>query len=276
MLSIDGKKYEWKYFPNGEIKFPDPDLVRFSSKEVIPIKWIFESNEEFVVLQVLVKHLREQGFTRIYLDMPFCPYGQQDRPVKGQLFSFKYFAQILNDMEFEHVSFYDPHSLVMDCAIRHSQIQYLSLTKTLLDTLGYDLVLYPDNGAAKKYSEIYPDLPYRFGNKKRNLDTGAIIRYEVIAEPDDIKGKAVLIVDDLCMGGTTFREAAAALKDMGAVTVGLVITHLMPQSLDFIKQAHTYGINQIFTYGEGVSSLVISKLTPEESKNIITFTHWGC
>lgn len=53
--------------------------------------------------------------------------------------------------------------------------------------------------------------------------------------------------DDLVMGGRTFVEAARALKDMGANSVDLYVTHLMPQSLDFCKNHEQYGIRHIYS-----------------------------
>ena len=90
-------------------------------------------------------------------------------------------------------------------------------------------------------------MPCRYGNKKRNLDTGEIIKYEVIADPNDIKDKRILIRDDLCMGGRTFKEAAAALHALGAKQVDLYMTHLMPQATDFYEHKEEYGISNFYS-----------------------------
>jgi ribose-phosphate pyrophosphokinase len=258
MIKINGVEYQYSRFPNGEIKFPEipapesiADLAHITA-DGDTIDWVFENNEEFFVIQILVKELKDKG-RRVNLHMPFCPYGQQDRKMPGQLFSFKYFAQMLNDMDLDRVMFIDPHSLVMNAAIKHSLVRYLDLRWTQSEK--YDLLFYPDNGAAKKYSEVYPGQPYRFGNKKRNLETGEILKYEVIADKSDIEGKQVLIVDDLCMGGRTFREAAKALKELGAKSVGLQITHFMPESVMFLSNFKESGIDDIYTYFDGISQI---------------------
>lgn len=174
------------------------------------------------------------------LIMDFMPYGQSDRAFKDKIFTFKYFAKLINDAKFDQVYIMDPHSPVMEAAIDRCNVSYPLLPDD------YDLYFYPDNGAAKKYSEIY-DHPYRFGNKKRDLDTGKIICYEVIADKKDIEGKKILIKDDLCMGGRTFMEAAKALHDMGAAQIDLHITHLMPQSKDFFEHHKDFYIDNFYS-----------------------------
>jgi len=265
MIKINYSDLDKNYFPNNEFKFIIPYKNWWKEEEVHTIEWIFENNEEIFLIQMLKKYLDDKLYgknIKCELFVPFLPYGQQDRPIKGQLFSFKYFSKIINDMKFTKVTFYDPHSIVMQACINNAEVYYLEPMKD------YDLVFYPDNGACKKYSEIYENLPYRFGNKKRNLDTGEIIKYEVIGERSDFEGKEILIIDDLCMGGRTFKEASLALYEMGAKCVDLQITHFMPNSVDFLKHYKDYGIKSIYTYIEGISSIPLSLLDNEEKANI--------
>jgi ribose-phosphate pyrophosphokinase len=128
----------------------------------------------------------------------------------------------------------------------------------------YDLMFYPDAGAAKKYSELFK-FPYRYGNKKRDLKLGEVIGYEVVADEEDINGKKILIIDDICAGGRTFREAASALRKMGAAQIDLYITHMMPQSKAFYEAKGDGLIDNIYTN----DSLNIFNLRKEE---VITIT----
>ena len=139
---------------------------------------------------------------------------------------------------------YDPHSNVLPALINRCEVYYPVAYPIKVDN--YDLYFYPDNGAAKKYSEIL-DMPYRFGNKKRNLDTGEIVCYEVIADKADIEGKRILIVDDMVMGGRTFVEAAKALREMGASQVDLYVTHLKPESRKFYNSKGNGLIDTIYS-----------------------------
>ena len=166
--------------------------------------------------------------------------------MESHLFSLKYVAQIINELKFTVVEVYDPHSNVLPALLNRCRVIYPVVHPINVDKNNYDLYFYPDNGAAKKYSEIL-DMPYRFGNKKRNLDTGEIVCYEVIADKADIEGKRILIVDDMVMGGRTFVEAAKALREMGASQVDLYVTHLKPESRKFYNSKGNGLIDNIYT-----------------------------
>lgn len=241
MVKFNGVPIVAGVFPNNE-RYYSPLRDTFSKEKTQIITVIFEGNQDLFDALIYKKYLDNLGYTKVVLNIPFMPYGQMDRNMPDKMFSFKFFAQLINDANFYRVRFCDPHSYVMDAAIQNSQVWYPFLPGNVV----YDLFFYPDNGAAKKYSEIY-SVPYRFGNKKRNLDTGEIIKYEVIADREDIFNKDILIRDDICMGGRTFKEAAKALKEMGAKRVDLYITHLMPQAENFYKNYKDYGIDNFYS-----------------------------
>lgn len=85
------------------------------------------------------------------------------------------------------------------------------------------LYCYPDEGAAKRYSEQICG-EYVFGIKHRDWRSGKIERLE-ISGVDKVKGRNVLIVDDICSRGGTFTFTAKALKDAGAKEIFLYVTH---------------------------------------------------
>jgi ribose-phosphate pyrophosphokinase len=88
-----------------------------------------------------------------------------------------------------------------------------------------DLVaFYPDEGSMKRYSGMV-NLPYAFGIKKRNWETGKIEGLDVAGAVDQIAGKDILIVDDICSRGGTFYHSAKKLKDLGANDIYLYVSH---------------------------------------------------
>lgn len=232
------------YFPNGEKQYYDlADLLRYSPRNIVSLT--YENNEDLFDL-AMVKHWFDDNAINegtIELIMEFCPYGQSDRKMDDAMLSFKYFAHFINSLNFDQITIYDPHSPVMEAALNKCFVEY-PMTGINLDN--YDLLFYPDNGAAKKYSEIY-NKPYRFGNKKRNLNTGEIICYEVIADKEDIEGKKILMRDDLVIKGGTFKYAAEALRKMGARQIDLYITHIMSSAEDFCKNPQKYNIDNIYS-----------------------------
>lgn len=247
MLTINNRNVVKGLFPNNEVDYiPISDILPWST--TVPhagrsfnFKLVFESNIDLFNLMVMSKAIDDKYKNSVKnLRIDFFPYEQMDREMPTHLFSLKYIAQLINDCNFSSVEILDPHSNVLPALINNVTVSYPPLCKI------YDLFFYPDNGAAKKYSELY-NKPYRFGNKRRNLDTGEIVSYDVIASREDIEGKKILIVDDLVMGGRTFTEAAKALKEMGAAQVDLHVTHVMPQAKDFWNSKGNGWIDKLYT-----------------------------
>ena len=248
MVKLNGCNVVKGRFPNNEVDYVNICTSKEENKERWDVfELIYESNEDLFNLLVMKKRWDDAGWNfkkeKCCLKIKYFPYCQMDREMPTHLFSLKYVAQIINELKFDNILVCDPHSNVLPALLNRCEVEY-PVKKVKFDN--YNLLFYPDNGAAKKYSEIL-DIPYRFGNKKRNLDTGEIICYEVIADKADIEGKRILIVDDMVMGGRTFVEAAKALREMGASQVDLYVTHLKPESRKFYNSKGSGLIDNIYS-----------------------------
>lgn len=247
MLKFNGENVVKGRFPNNEVDY-SPLTYAMPIKDCNKFELIFESNEDLFNLMVVKKWFDDTMIDPAYCELiiKYFPYCQMDREMESHLFSLKYVAQIINELKFTVVEVHDPHSNVLPALLNRCRVIYPAVYPINVDKNNYDLYFYPDNGAAKKYSEIL-DMPYRFGNKKRNLNTGEIVCYEVIADKADIEGKRILIVDDMVMGGRTFVEAAKALREMGASQVDLYVTHLKPESRKFYNSKGNSLIDNIYS-----------------------------
>ena len=249
MVKINGRNIVKSVFPNAELQF-EPYVVSPPGIITAPIypsmELIFNSNDDIFNLLVYKKYLDNvMPYAQVDLTIKFCPYGQADRDFPGSFGTFKYFAKLINDAHFRTVTIFDPHSEVMVATLDRCVALY---PITRFATHKYDLLFYPDAGAAKKYSEIIDNTHYLTGHKKRNLVTGEIIKYEILGDQSDIAGKKILIVDDLVVRGGTYKYAARALKDMGAALVDLFITHVMPSAKEFWTREYSEcGINKVYT-----------------------------
>ena len=85
----------------------------------------------------------------------------------------------------------------------------------------------------------------RFMIKKRDWKTGKILGLDVVSDTD-LTGKKVLIVDDICSAGGTFKFSAIKLKELGATDVALYVSHCEDniQNGDLLK---TDLISKIYT-----------------------------
>jgi ribose-phosphate pyrophosphokinase len=112
-------------------------------------------------------------------------------------------------------------------------------------------MFFPDEGAMKRYASK-SRLPYAFGIKKRDWETGVIEGLDVAGEIDQIVGRDILIVDDICSKGGTFYHSAKKLKELGANKIYLYVTHcentiLEGELLTSGLVEKVYTTNSIFT-----------------------------
>jgi ribose-phosphate pyrophosphokinase len=129
----------------------------------------------------------------------------------------------------------------------------MPITNYVLDAIcnaQADVLFFPDEGAMKRYSGRF-DIPYAFGIKKRDWETGKILGLDIV-NAELVKDKNILIIDDICSRGGTFLHSAKALKAVGANRIFLYVTHAektmvegeMYNYLDLIERIYT--TNSIF------------------------------
>lgn len=239
MIKINNRIVDVKKFPDGTLLLKEHPSYYFefnpfvfSLRGDITFTWLFESNEELVTLIYLTQHLRSHGFNNIHLKMPYIPNARQDR-VKGgaDVFTLKYFAQVINWLGFSTVTVLDPHSSVGEALIDRVVVETPEqLIRSVVNKLtAFEdeaplMAFYPDEGAMKRYSGMLT-MPYAFGIKKRDWATGTIEGLDIAGMTEKIAGSRILIVDDICSRGGTFYHSAKKLKELGAKEVYLFVTH---------------------------------------------------
>lgn len=210
MIRINDKKIDMKHFPDGTM------LIKYlADNESTKITWLYNNDEECMLMYFLVKHLRAHGVKIIELFMPYIPNARMDRIKNSdEVFTLKYFAEFINDLNLDSVEVLDPHSNVSTALIDNvSIIEPTDIILNLLETVNSDgnaILFFPDEGAMKRYSHIASkcDIPYVFGMKNRDWRSGEILGLEVLGETDAVPGKNILIIDDICSRGGTFLHSA--------------------------------------------------------------------
>lgn len=220
--------------PWGQSMFPDHSLLirldpekMFDNRGAIKVEWLYEGDSELFTLICVKRHIDRHFSTReVVLDMPYIPHARMDRVKSDEdVFTLKYFAEVINSLNFKIVWVRDAHSNVSLALIDNVvDTGVKSYIHKAVELSGANAMFYPDEGAMKRYSDN-SELPYAFGMKKRDWQTGKILGLDII-NPENIVGKDVLIVDDICSRGGTFYHSAKALKAAGAKSVSLYVTHL--------------------------------------------------
>ncbi|MGL5677724.1 MAG: ribose-phosphate pyrophosphokinase [Cellulosilyticaceae bacterium] len=261
MIRVNGRVIEMGHFPDGTL------LVKHKGQASTCIEWQFENNEELVALYFLAKHIKTKWDGRIRLVMKYIPNARQDR-VHGEedIFTLKYFAEMINSLGFEDVSVLDAHSNVALALI--DRVKQLSVKPYIEEAMTLsriekdkDIIFFPDEGSSKRYSGMV-NFPHAFGYKKRRWEDGEIVELEVIGEVPKAPFNA-LIIDDISSFGGTFYHAAKKLKELGADKIYLYITHCENSILqgDLIKSGlieRIYTTDSLFT-GEH-ELITVSKL----------------
>ena len=230
MITINGVEVEQNKFPDGTLLLKGSEFdvhESYSDESYATIEWLFESNEELVTLIFAVKHLRSvYCVEHIALWLPYIPNARMDR-VKSdkEVFTLKYFAEIINSLNFSSVTVLDPHSYVSEALIDRLNVWKADIYATcIIDNICPDLLFFTDEGGMKRYANLF-EMPYVFGMKQRDWETGNILGLDVLGQTDKIKGSKILIIDDICSKGGTFYHSATKLKELGAGEIYLYVSH---------------------------------------------------
>ena len=238
MIKLGNEVIKYGYYPDGTLNIKLTSEEIFAAITSSRISWYYDSEDELVALIYILNELRRQNVTRIDLDMPYVPNARMDRcENENDVFTLKYFSDIVNSLGFDTVRTLDVHSTVTEALINNisneSPVSYIQFVMgQILPFTDRELtIFYPDAGAMKRYSKMIK-VQYAFGNKMRDWETGKIQGLEVIGDQNLITGHDILIVDDICSKGGTFYYAAHKLKELGAKDIYLWVSHCENTILD--------------------------------------------
>lgn len=228
MIRVEDIEVKVNHFPDNTLLLKITDGIRrnCATTNNIIIEWFYENDEELFTL-ICVKRYIDEHFhnVAVHLYMPYIPNARQDRVKNDEdVFTLKYFCEVINSLNFITVWVRDAHSNVSLALLNNVRETPISgfIAEAIMKS-GADVLFFPDEGAMKRYSGGF-QMPYAFGMKKRDWETGQILGLDII-NAEAVKDKNVLIVDDICSRGGTFYHAAKALKAAGTKSVSLYITH---------------------------------------------------
>ena len=260
MIKISGEIVEINKFPDGTPRI-NLDVANIKEDEYdgnscILIDWFYENNDEMFYLMLVKKHL-ERHLTNVdyYFFMPYIPNARMDR-VKNddEVFTLKYFCDFINSLNFSRVYVLDAHSDVSTALINNCENDTpRDYIKDAIRQISDDIVLYfPDAGAAKRYSDLFPDIVYCYGEKKRDWKTGKILGLDIRDNGIDLTGKTVLMIDDIIAYGGSLFYSANALKEAGVDKIYAYATHTENSILDrdkgtLIKSLENNTVERLFT-----------------------------
>lgn len=224
-LSAPVGKISLKTFPSGErfcqfeenIRGTDLFLVQSLSTPV---------NDYLMELLVMCDAARRASAGRITAVIPYFGYARQDRKDKSRVpISARLVMDLLKASGVNRILTLDLHSpqTVGFTNLPCDQLGFKPALVSVVRGMGIDAVVSPDIGAVKRADEYASALKTELViiSKKRNNETSVELKHFI----GDVKGKKVLIIDDLTESAGTLIEAANACKEQGADEVYCAISH---------------------------------------------------
>jgi ribose-phosphate pyrophosphokinase len=269
-------KIQIEAFPDGEIGVQILENVR--GKDVFVLQSpARRPNHYLMELLVMVDALKRASARSIVAVLPYYPYARQDRKDKGRVpITAKLVADLLEKAGVTRVLTMDLHTEQIqgffNIPVDNLHARPL-LVKALQALKLKDLVVVsPDVGSnrmARKFAEnLKVDLAIV---DKRRISAKKVEVYALIG---DVKGKRVILVDDICSTGGTLATAAKVCKDEGArviyaaVSHGLFVGDRLPAGID--RFFSTNSVPQMETLKEKVSAVSIASYVAEAIECVIS------
>ena len=273
--------YKFFIFPGGEahIKLDIEDnLFRHTNGPVNIIARINYMDDFFAVALAKDALERMLGKCEINLYAFWMPYGQQDKVfVTGEPLSVKVFANLINSLKFSSVVLADSHNdisaAILDNVKVISQLDIIASFSKFICATRDAIFVSPDAGGNKKTAALckfFQHSEFIRADKLRNLSTGQIL--ETIVYADDLKGKNVVIADDIAKGSATFIELAKVLKTKNCGKIILYVTHgIFSKGTKIVYEG---GIDEIYTTNSFYDVLPSGIDIPKENIfDLETFIH---
>ena len=226
-LGISLGKARIELFPDGEIGVQIQESVR--GRDVFIVQTMARNPNFYLMeLLILVDAMKRASARSIIAVLPYYGYARQDRRGKArEPITAKLVADLLQTAGVTRVLTMDLHTEQIQ-AFFDIPVDNLYARSILVETLSkqkmdHCVVVTPDIGSikmARGYAEaLKVDLAIV---DKRRVSARQV---EMAALIGDVKGKDVLLVDDMCSTGGTLKTAARVCRQAGAKRIFAAVTH---------------------------------------------------
>lgn len=217
-----------------------PNIMIHDVKETMEHKDVtyiadFSEPRNFFSNYAIIRSLVDYYADKVRVIAPYFPVGTMERiSKKWEVATARYFADLLSHIppgrqEKTSIHTFDIHALVERFLFDPFKVNAeLHTTLSLLDVSPETVIAFPDDGAAKRFNEAFPENARIICAKVRD----GVERIITIKEWDP-RDRDILLIDDLIQTGWTLREAAHMLRKKWAKSVRAFAPHGV-----FPDQAH--------------------------------------
>jgi ribose-phosphate pyrophosphokinase len=239
-LDINLSKHVEKYFSDKEPYVRADENVRGCDCYIIQSLYSDENesvNDKFMKLCFFIGSLWDASADRITLVAPYLSYQRQDRKTESRAgIHTKYMSMMLENVGLKRVLTMDVHSLkvyqnAVRCRTDHLEAKNLMVdyfVQELKDSTAEIAVLSPDSGGTERSERFRKKLAIKMNRKidlvhMDKVREGDIVHGSRIT--DDVKGKIILVVDDMIASGSTLVKAHETVEKFGGTLYASCATH---------------------------------------------------
>ena len=214
------------HFADGEFAVSYEESIR--GRDVFLVQSTFPNSDNLMELLLMIDAAKRASAKSIVAVIPYFGWARQDRKDKPRVsIGAKLVADLLSvagidrlitmDLHADQIQgFFDvPVDHLYASAVFIPYIQSLNLENLVIAT--------PDVGGSKRASTYskYLGVPLVLCNKSR-VKANEVASMQIIG---DVKGKNVIVVDDMVDTAGTITKAADIMKETGALSVRAIATH---------------------------------------------------
>lgn len=222
-LGCDCVPASTQIFPDGEC-YTKVDLETLEGQDVVIVQNTFPDNKlvEALLIEDAVRSLNPKSVTLV---VPYFGYARQDRVFnKGEPESAKVMCRVLA-LGCDRMITVDIHkeNILEALGKPYRDVKAAPVIGKYFEDKGIDMVLSPDIGAAGRAKIVGETMGLPHDHLQKTRLSGTEVR--IAPATMDVKGKRILIVDDMVSTGGTIIAASNALVEAGADSVTVACTH---------------------------------------------------
>jgi ribose-phosphate pyrophosphokinase len=230
------------------VQFPDGELLVKLAEDVrgrdcfVVASTSFPVNDSLMELLVFIDCLRRASAKRITAVIPYFGYARQDRKDEGRVpITAKLVANLITEAGCDRVLCVDLHAAQIqgffDIPVDHLTAAPVLVEhyQAMRDQLGECVVVSPDVGNVKVANMFASLLGFDMAiiDKRRQSGTKVTVKNLI----GDVKGRRVLMFDDMISTAGTVAEAARVVMEEGAVACECACTHAVLVGQAFARLA---------------------------------------
>jgi ribose-phosphate pyrophosphokinase len=235
-------------FPDGEIQLTLPSHL---PARVVLLRSLHQPGDKLTELLLAAPTARQLGAQHLSLVAPYLAYMRQDMAfAPGQAISQRIVGAWLATL-FDAVITVDPH-LHRVTTLAEAVPARRAITLSAAPLLGEWIeqhrpgafLLGPDSESAQWLTQAAAahGLPHAVCNKVRHGDHAVTITLP----PCDLRGQAVVLLDDVASSGNTLATAATLVLAAGAASVDVAVTHAL-LAVDALQRIHAAGVGAFWS-----------------------------